>query len=195
MTRKLLLPLLIIFISLSAFTSALQLLKNDKAHSQIVFTVNHNGVSEVSGHINDFDVIIDGFDSTSTDLNNAKLSFVGRAASLDTRIEARNNHLKSDDFFGVEKFPNITFTSTAIKPMGTDVYLVTGNLTLRDVTRPVTMYLKRMGATTSQQGSKVEGFQLTGMLKRSAFNFGPKFQAPMISDEVYIKADGEFIRP
>ena len=193
MRKKILLPLAVLFTGLTAFTGLQSIWTNDKAHSQIVFTVGHLGVSEVSGHINDFDVTID---ANNADFSDAKISFVGRAASLDTRVEARNNHLKSDDFFGVEKYPNISFTSTSLKPMGSGTYLVNGNLTLRDVTRPVVMYLKNTGVTTNQQSGKtVQGFQLTGMIKRSAFNFGPKFQAPIISDEVYIKADGEFATP
>ena len=89
----------------------------------------------------------------------------------------------------------MTFKSTGIKKAGKDRYKVSGNLTMHGVTKPVTMDLWYRGTVVNPQSkAQTAGFKLTGVLKRSAFNVGPNFPPPMISDEVQIFADGEFIK-
>jgi len=107
----------------------------------------------------------------------------------------RDNHLRSADFFEVEKYPAMTFKSTSIKKISKDKYKLTGNLTIHGITKPVTMDLWFRG-TAENPLNKITsaGFQLTGSLKRSDFGIGPKFPPPMIGDIVSIKADGEFIK-
>ena len=105
----------------------------------------------------------------------------------------RDNHLKSPDFFDAAKYAEITFKSTGIKSAGKNKYKLTGNLTLKDVTKPVTLDLVYNGIVENPMSKKpTAGFQVTGTIKRSDFNLGSGFPAPMISDEVTIKADGEF---
>lgn len=177
-------------ISLSAFTYVATSWKSDLGHSSIQFTVNHNGLSEVSGYIKDFAVTITG---EAADFSDATINFNAKSASIDTRIAARDNHLKSADFFEVEKYPEITFTSTSLNRLSGNNFIVRGSLTMHGVTKPVQMYLKHINTVTNPQSNKqVAGFQLTGLLRRSDFGIGPKFPAQAISDEVYIKADGEF---
>jgi len=107
----------------------------------------------------------------------------------------RDDHLRSADFFNVEKFPKMTYKSTSIKKAGKDRYKLTGDLTLHGITKPVTMELWYRGTIENpQNGAVTSGFQLTGTLNRSDFNIGPDFPELMISDEVKIKADGEFIK-
>ncbi|MBW7893184.1 MAG: YceI family protein, partial [Chitinophagaceae bacterium] len=116
-------------------------------------------------------------------------------ASINTEVSMRDDHLRSADFFEVEKYPKMTFASNAIKAKGQGRYELTGNLTLHGVTKPVTMELWYRGTIENPQSMAVIfGFQLTGVLKRTDFNIGPKFPAPGISNEVQIKADGEFIK-
>ena len=164
----------------------------DKAHSRLAFTVTHLGISDVSGAIKNFDVTIN---SSKEDLSDAVIELKADVSSIDTEVEMRDNHLKSADFFNVEKFPSITFKSTSVKKAGKDKYKVTGNLTMLGTTKPVTLDLVHRGTVTNPMNKKpTAGFQLTGTLKRSDFGVGPKFPAPVISDEVQIKADGEFTK-
>lgn len=165
---------------------------NDKAHSQLQFTVTHLGLSDVSGTFNDFDVKVNAMEE---DFSDAVFELTAKVASIDTRVEARNDHLKSADFFDAGKYPEITYKSTDIKKNGRDTYKLTGDLTIHGVTKSVTMDLLYRGKLVDEETNKeTVGFQLTGEIKRSDFNVGPGFPAPMISDVVQIKADGEFVK-
>lgn len=180
------------FVALTAFTTAVTPWQNDDPHSQLGFTVTHLGISDVSGTFNDFDVIIN---SSKPDFSDASFELTAKTASIDTRVEARDNHLKSADFFHTEKFPTLHFKSTSLKKAGNNNYKLTGNLTLHGVTKPVTMDLVYKGSVENPMSKKqTAGFQLTGTIKRSDFAIGEKFPAAMISDEVRIKADGEFVQ-
>ena len=178
------------FVVFTAFTTVGGTWSNDDPHSQLGFTVTHLGVSDISGTFNDFDVTIQ---STKPDFSDAQFELSAKAASIDTRVEARNNHLKSADFFDVEKYPTLNFKSTSIKKAGKNKFKLSGDLTMHGVTKPVTMDLVYRGSVENPMSKKqTAGFQLTGTIKRSQFGIGDKFPAPMISDDVRIKADGEF---
>jgi polyisoprenoid-binding protein YceI len=182
--------ILIAFVSLTAFTTALTTWVNDDAHSQLGFTVTHLGISDVSGTFNDFDVTVQ---SAKPDFSDATFELTAKTASIDTRVEARNNHLKSPDFFDVAKHPELTFKSTSLKKAGKDKYAITGDLTLHGITKPVTLDLTFRGVTQNPMSkATTAGFQLQGLIKRSDFNVGSGFPASIVSDEVSIKADGEF---
>jgi polyisoprenoid-binding protein YceI len=164
--------------------------KNDKPHSQLGFTVTHLGINDVSGTFNDFDVTVT---SSKPDFSDAVFELKANVASVDTRVEARNNHLKSADFFDAEKYPLITFKSTSLEKNGENKYKLTGDLTMHGVTKKVAMDLIYRGTLENPMSKKqTAGFQLTGTVKRSDFSIGGKFPAPFISDDVRIKADGEF---
>jgi polyisoprenoid-binding protein YceI len=181
-----------LFLFLTAFTTAKIVWKNDDPYSQLGFTVTHLGITDVSGTFNHFDVSVT---SSKPDFSDAVFELTANVASLDTRVEARDNHLKSADFFDAEKFPTITFKSIFLEKVDNDKYKLTGNLTMHGVTKPVTMALQYNGTVENAMNKKqTAGFQLTGTLKRSDFGIGLNFAEPMISDEVRIKADGEFIR-
>ena len=178
------------FVVFTAFTTVGGTWTNDDPHSQLGFTVTHLGVSDISGTFNDFDVTVN---SSKPDFSDAQFELSAKASSIDTRVEARNNHLKSADFFDVEKYPTLNFKSTSIKKAGKNKYKLSGDLTIHGVTKPVTMDLVYRGVVENPMSKKqTAGFQLTGTIKRSQFAIGEKFPAPMISDEVRIKADGEF---
>lgn len=180
------------FVTLTAFTTLDNIWKNDPPHTQLGFTVKHLGIADVSGVFNDFDVTIT---SSKPDFSDAVFELNAKVASIDTRVEARNNHLKSADFFDVEKYPSMHFKSTSIKNAGKNKYKLTGYLTLHAVTKPVTMDLEYRGKVENPMSKKqTAGFRVTGVIRRSDFNLGNRFPPPMISDEVRIKADGEFIQ-
>lgn len=182
--------ILVAFISLTAFTRALSTWQNDKAHSQLGFTVTHLGLSEISGTFNDFDVTIK---TNKDDFSDASFELTAKIASVDTRIDARDKHLRSADFFDAEKYPEMTYKSTSIIKESENKYLLTGDLNLHGIKKQVTMHLTYNGTIENAKSKKkTSGFQLTGVIKRSDFNVGPGFAEAMISDEVRIKADGEF---
>jgi polyisoprenoid-binding protein YceI len=181
-----------VFFALTAFTKAISTWQNDDFHSQLQFTVTHLGISDISGTFNDVDVNVT---SSKPDFSDAQFELTAKTASINTRVEPRDNHLKSADFFDVEKYQTLTFKSTGIKSAGKSKYKLTGNLTLHGITKPVTMDLVYKGTVQNPMSKKATaGFQVNGTIKRSDFGIGGKFPAPMISDEVRIKADGEFIQ-
>ncbi|MES2874669.1 MAG: YceI family protein [Bacteroidota bacterium] len=181
------------FVAFTAFTKIDSTWTNDDPHSQLGFTVTHLGIADVSGTFNDFDVTVN---SAKADFSDASFELTAKTASIDTRVDARNNHLKSADFFDVAKYPALNFKSTGIRKAGKNKYKLSGDLTIHGVTKPVTMNLLYRGLTENPMSKKqTAGFQLTGTIKRSDFTVGTNFPASMISDEVRIKADGEFVQP
>jgi polyisoprenoid-binding protein YceI len=180
------------FFVLTAFTTLNNAWKNDDPHSQLAFTVQHLGISDVTGPFNDFDVKIN---SVKPDFSDAVVELTARIASIDTRVEARDKHLKSADFFDTDKYPTLHFISTSIKPAGKNIYKLTGDLTLLGITKQITVDMEYSGTVENAMNKKLTaGFQVTGVINRSDFDLGNGFPPPMISNEVRIKADGEFFR-
>ncbi|MDQ3844854.1 MAG: YceI family protein [Bacteroidota bacterium] len=165
--------------------------KADPFHSRLGFTVTHLGIADVPGHFGDYDVTIT---ASKDDFSDAIVEMTAQTASINTRVEPRDKHLKSADFFDVEKHPTMTFKSTSIKKAGKNKYKLSGDLTLRGITKPVTVDMLYRGTTANPNanGAPVAGIQIMGTIKRSDFGIGKDFPAPMISDQVVIKADGEF---
>jgi polyisoprenoid-binding protein YceI len=191
MKKIILVALVAVFSQLSV--SAQTTWKSDKAHSKLTFGVTHLGISEVTGLFKSFEATIT---SSKPDFSDGTFALTADVASINTEVDMRDTHLKSPDFFEVEKFPSLTFQSTGIKANGKDKYVLSGNLTIHGVTKPVSMNLWYRGTIVNPNSKEsTAGFQLTGTIKRSDFNIGPKFPAPMLSDEVAIKADGEFKQP
>jgi polyisoprenoid-binding protein YceI len=166
---------------------------SDKAHSRLQFTITHLAVSDVDGEFKDFSGTIT---SAKPDFSDAKFTMTANTASVNTANDQRDGHLKSADFFDVATFPTLTFVSTGIsKGASTNHYKLNGNLTLHGVTKPVSLDLWYRGTITNPMSKADDaGFQVTGTIKRSDFGFGSKFGSPMLSDEVAIKANGEFAK-
>ena len=166
--------------------------KADKAHSHVKFTITHLAVSDVDGTFKDFDASIV---AAKPDFSDAKYTFTANTASVNTDNDNRDAHLKSADFFDVAKFPTLTFVSTSVAAAGTNKYKVTGNLTLHGVTKPVTLDVAYRGTITNPMTKGLDaGFKISGTIKRSDFGFGSKYGAPMLSDEVELNANGEFLK-
>jgi len=166
--------------------------KSDPNHSKLAFSTTHLGISDVSGLFDRFDARIA---SGRADFSDAVFELTVDVRSVNTQVEMRDSHLKSGDFFQADKFPTMSYKSTSITKTGADRYKLVGNLTLHGVTREVAMDLWYRGTIENPQSREItSGFQLTGSLKRSDFGIGEKFAEPMISDEVRITADGEFLK-
>ena len=163
----------------------------DPYHSKLGFSVVHLGIADVPGHFDQYDVSVT---ASKEDFSDAVIELTVPTSSINTRVEPRDTHLKSADFFDVEKYPTMTFKSKSIKKMGNGKYSLSGDLTLLGITKPVTVTMIHRGTTANPNagGAPVAGIQIIGEIKRSDFGLGSKFPAPMISDVVTIKADGEF---
>jgi polyisoprenoid-binding protein YceI len=160
----------------------------DPAHSSINFEIRHMGVSNVHGSIGGIKgtVIYDEKDITKSTVENT-----ADTTTVATGVEARDKHLKSPDFFDVEKFPTLTFKSTSISNAGGKLTL-TGDLTLHGVTKSVTLDVDGPAPPqTGKDGKTRSGFSATGKLKRSDFNFGSKFGSAMVGDDVKFTIDVE----
>ncbi|MEO4054281.1 YceI family protein [Solibacillus sp. CAU 1738] len=138
----------------------------DRSHSSIGFTVKHMMVSKVKGVFDSYTADVEAEDLT--DLTSANISFDFDIASINTRSEDRDNHLKSADFFDGEKYPKITFKSTNITKSD-DTYKVTGDLTIKDVTKSVTFDTEFNGKGKNPWGVDVYGFEAETKINREEF--------------------------
>ena len=139
----------------------------DKSHSQVGFEVKHMMVSKVKGKFDEFTAEVEAADLT--DLTTANIAFTFDVASINTASEDRDNHLKSADFFDVEKYPNITFKSKFITKKDDDEYEVTGDLTIKDVTKPVIFKVEYNGKGVNPWGVEVYGFEAETKINREEF--------------------------
>jgi polyisoprenoid-binding protein YceI len=162
----------------------------DKSHSSVGFTVTHLVISEVEGQFTDFDAKVV---STSDDFAGSTVEFTAKAASIDTDNEQRDNHLKSDDFFNAEKFPEVKFNGQIVKNGAK--YQLVGKFTMRDVTKDVTFDVKYNGTIKDPWGNIKSGFKVTGAVNRKEYGlkWGALTEAggAVVSDEVEITANVE----
>ncbi|MFA8439911.1 YceI family protein [Pueribacillus sp. YX66] len=138
----------------------------DTAHSSIDFSIRHMMISKVKGTFHEFDATVE---ADPNDLTTANIQVSIDLASIDTRNEDRDNHLKSADFFEIEKYPKMTFQSTNIVKKSEDEYDFTGDLTLHGVTKSVTLSAKFEGVVKDPWGNEVAGLSAKGKIKRSDF--------------------------
>jgi polyisoprenoid-binding protein YceI len=139
----------------------------DKVHSKIGFSAPHMVVAETEGVFRDYDIKVT---SKTADFNGADVEFTAKVASIDTDNEKRDGHLKSDDFFNAEKYPEIKFKGNLVKEGAG--YKLKGNLTIRDVTKAVTYDVTYGGTTKVGPGEKA-GFKFNAKLDR--FDYGLKW--------------------
>ena len=144
----------------------------DKAHSKIGFAVTHLLITEVEGYFKDFDLTVL---TNKADFVDAKIEFTAKTASIFTDNEKRDEHLRSDDFFNSEKFPEMKFVSKSFKKVGNNKYKLTGDLTIRDVTKSITLDVVYNGTIKDPWGNTKAGFNVTGQLNR--FDYGLKWNA------------------
>ena len=138
----------------------------DGAHSSIGFTVRHMVISKVRGRFTRWSgtIAMDEKDPTS-----AAVEITIEPGSVDTGVEQRDSHLRSPDFFDVERYPTMTYRSTRIEKAGEGEYRVTGDLTMHGVTRPVTLEVEFAGSAKDPWGGLRAGFSARGSLDRKEF--------------------------
>lgn len=164
----------------------------DKAHSQLNFGITHMGISEIDGTFSD---VTAKLTSTKDDLSDATVELSADVNSISTGNDQRNNHLKSPDFFDAAKYGTLTFKSTSFKKTSDKSYDVAGNLTLHGVTKPVVLKAVFNGTVVNPMSKKtVGGFKVTGTIKRTDFGIATGFPATMLSDEVALNANAEFVK-
>jgi polyisoprenoid-binding protein YceI len=138
----------------------------DRDHTRIGFVARHAMVTKVRGAFNDFEghVRVEG-----PDLAHAQVSLTIQTASIDTRNAQRDNHLRSNDFLAMDDFPVITFTSTNVRQTGPESLELTGNLTIKGVTRPITIPFEFGGATVDPYGDFRVGFEGSVAINRKDY--------------------------
>jgi len=169
--------------------------KIDVDHSDIMFKVKHLMISTVTGIFKKFDATLE---VNEQDLSDAKVWFEADIDSVDTKNEQRDGHLKSDDFFNAEQFPKMTFKSTSIENTGGDEYKLVGDLTIRDITKPVELKVEYNGTTKDPWGFERMGFEVSGKINRK--EFGLKWSAVteagglVVADDVKLAMNVEMVK-
>lgn len=138
----------------------------DPMHSEVQFKIKHLVISTVTGSFKSFDA---SAESNGEDFNDASIEFSLDVNSIDTNQADRDTHLKSADFFEAEKYPKISFKSTSFRNTGGDSYKLTGDLTIKDVTKSVTLDVEHGGIATDFYGNVKAGFDVSGKLSRKEF--------------------------
>jgi polyisoprenoid-binding protein YceI len=141
--------------------------KVDYVHSKIRFSARHMVITEVEGQFNEYEV--DAF-SEKDDLSDTEVEVRIKVGSLDTKNEDRNKHLRSADFFEAEKYPEIIFRSTSIKRLDETNYKLYGDLTIKDITKPIELDLTLGGKIKDPWGNIRIGLNLKGSLNRFDYN-------------------------
>ncbi len=160
----------------------------DKAHSKIGFTVTHLAISEVDGNFKTFDAKIT---ASKEDFSDAVFEFSADIASVVTGADGRDAHLQKPDMFDAAQFPKMTFKSTGISKVADKKYKLTGDLTIKGVTKKVTLDLTLLGTTVDRANKKVAGFKASGTIKRTDFGVGA-MPSLVVSEDVELRASGEF---
>lgn len=166
----------------------------DPTHSEIQFKVKHLVISTVTGSFKTFEGTVE---SETEDFEGAKVSFSADIASIDTNMSQRDEHLKSGDFFDAEKYPKLTF-SGVLTSKGDESYSLSGDLTIKNTTKPFTFAVEYGGNMTDFYGQNKAGFEISGKLNRK--EFGLEWSAVteaggvVVGDEVKLIANVQVVK-
>ena len=168
--------------------------KLDPTHSELGFKIRHLMISNVSGFFNSFR--IEG-ETQNDDFSTAKIQLKADINSIHTNNEQRDAHLRNSDFFAADQHPEMVFESTRIEKIDSENFLLSGNLTLKKITRPVQLNVEYSGTTKDPWGGERAGFTVTGKIKRSdwGINFGlMEGGGAMLADEVKIHSEIQLVK-
>jgi polyisoprenoid-binding protein YceI len=166
----------------------------DPTHSEVHFKIKHLEIATLTGRFNE----INGTAEAEEDFENAEFSFTANVDSINTNDQKRDAHLKSVDFFDVEKFPEITFHSTKFKRTGDTTFELIGKLTIKEVTKPTILKIKYGGSNIDPWGNTKAGLKLKGKINRKDYglvwNAAIETGGFLISEEVKINANIELLK-
>jgi polyisoprenoid-binding protein YceI len=169
--------------------------KIDVDHSDVMFKVKHLMISTVTGIFKKFYATVE---APNDDWTDAQVTFEADIDSIDTKNADRDAHLKSDDFFNAEQFPKMTFKSTGIQKLSDEEYKLTGNFTIRDITKPIDLKVEYNGSTVDPWGMQRAGFEVSGKINRK--EYGLKWNAVteaggiVVADDVKLALNVELIK-
>jgi polyisoprenoid-binding protein YceI len=162
----------------------------DNTHSEIAFKVRHMMISTVTGNFEDFQATAK---TNGDDFKNAVIEFTAKTESINTKNDDRDTHLKSDDFFNAEKFPELKFVSKSF-----DGQKMVGDLTIRDVTKEITLDAELNGIVEDPYGQTKAGFEINGEINRKDFDLSwnsvTEAGSIVVSDKVKLVADIQFVK-
>lgn len=158
--------------------------KIDPVHSEVKFKVKHLVVSTVTGEFKKFDALVETEDDN---FENAKISFEADINSIDTREPKRDAHLKSPDFFDADNYPKMTFVSKSFRKESKNTFELTGDITIRGITKEIKLDVVYNGIVQGFDGNSVAGFDIFGKLNR--FDFGLKWNAVTEAGGVVVSSE------
>lgn len=162
----------------------------DAAHTDVLFAAKHMMVTSVRGKFTD---VAGTIDIDETDPNASKADITVRTASVDTGFGARDTHLRSDDFFAVEQFPELRVVSTAVRPKGGNDFVVTADVTIRDITKSVDFAVEFLGFFPAMDGARRAGFTATAKVNRKDWdlNWNVALEAGgwLVGDQVKLEVE------
>jgi len=159
----------------------------DPTHSEIQFKVKHLMITTVTGYFREFSASVE---TDGQDFSTAKIEFEAKTASVDTNQADRDNHLRSGDFFESEKFPVLKFKSEKLEKINNEKFKLMGDMTIKDVTKPVNLEVEFGGVMKDPWGNSKAGFSLSGKINRKDWNLNwnaaLETGGVLVSDEVRI---------
>lgn len=168
----------------------------DPTHSEIQFKVKHLVISTVTGHFRQFEGTLE---TEGDDFATASIHFEADTASVDTNQPQRDEHLRSAEFFDSEKYPKMTFQSTHVEKTSDETYTVTGDLTIKDVTKSVELKAEYGGSMTDFYGNYKSGFEISGKINRKEFGLTwaavTEAGGIVVGDEVKLALNVQVARP
>ena len=167
----------------------------DPTHSELGFKIKHLMITSISGSVKNFEAEVE---MDETDFSSAQINLTAGMASISTNNEQRDAHLRTSDFFEVEKYPELKFRSTKVEKIDSDTFSLYGELTLKGVTKPVKLNVEFNGVTKDPWGNERAGFVVTGKISRS--EWGVNFNSVLetggvaLSDEVRIHSEIQLVK-
>lgn len=163
----------------------------DQPHSQLRFSVDLFGISDIQGT---FKMKVAVINASKDDFSDAVVSMTADINSIDTDNDDRDKHLRTADYFDGTKYPDITFSSTSFKKIGEGKYQVTGNLSFHGITKSVTLEAVAKETEHPMTKKALTGFRVNGTIKRSDFAIATTTPSAMLSDNVAINANLQFVK-
>lgn len=164
-------------------------------HSDVQFKVKHRMINTVTGEFTKYTVDVD---SSKPDFRDAVIRFEADVQSITTKNEMRDGHLKSDDFFNAVRFPTISFVSTAFTKTGDETFDLTGDFTIRDITKSITLKGEFGGTILDFYGNTKAGFELTGKINRKEYglqwNGVTEAGGVVVSDDVRLHLNVQLLK-